>query len=358
MDFSKPYNHLPLLPPSNELETRRVLKACIEARSALAELKVASHFLPNQSVLVNTIPLLEARDSSEIENIVTTADELFRHSAHAPEEAANPATKETLRYRSALWTGFESLKKKPFSTATAIDVCSTLKGKVMDIRSTPGTTLKNDQTGEVIYTPPEGEKLIRDKMSNWEKFLHDEDSIDPLVRMAVGHYQFEAIHPFNDGNGRTGRILNILYLVSEGLLDLPVLYLSHFITKNKPNYYHLLRQVTAKQDWEPWILYMLQATEKTAQWTGQKISATQGLMNATQEKVKQDLPKIYSYELIEVLFSQPYCRIANLVENKIAKRQTASEYLKALVKIGVLQEEASGREKIFINENFMKILKT
>ena len=241
-----PHNQLPTLPPARELESHAVLKACIEARAALAELKQAAELIPNQAMLINTIPLLEAKDSSEIENIVTTTDQLFQY-AQSPaqgQDNADPATKEALRYRTALHRGYQSLKDRPLCTATAVDVCRTLKGVDMDIRRTPGTQLINDRTGEVIYTPPEGEARLRDMLANWERFLHNQTELDPLIRMAVGHYQFEAIHPFTDGNGRTGRVLNILYLIQEELLNLPILYLSRHVIAHKADYYHLLLSVT------------------------------------------------------------------------------------------------------------------
>jgi len=243
----QPHNQLPQLPPAQELETRPVLKACIEARAALAELKQAAELIPNQAMLINTIPLLEAKDSSEIENIVTTTDRLFQYAQG--HDNADPATKEALRYRTALHQGFRSIKARPLCTATAVDVCRTLKGVAMDIRRTPGTQLANDRTGEVVYTPPEGEARLRDMLANWERFLHNQVDLDPLIRMAVGHYQFEAIHPFTDGNGRTGRVLNILYLIQEELLSLPILYLSRHVIAHKADYYRLLLSVTRDGAW-------------------------------------------------------------------------------------------------------------
>ncbi len=239
---AQPHNHLPALPPRHELESRVVLKACIEARAALAELKQAAELIPNQAMLINTIPLLEAKDSSEIENIVTTTDQLFQFAQG--HDKADPATKEALRYRTALHQGFESLKARPLCTSTAVDICRTLKGVEMDIRRTPGTQLANDRTEEVVYTPPEGEARLREMLANWERFLHHQIELDPLIRMAVGHYQFEAIHPFTDGNGRTGRVLNILYLIQEELLGLPILYLSRHVIAHKADYYRLLLGVT------------------------------------------------------------------------------------------------------------------
>lgn len=351
---SRPYNELPLLPPVAEVETRAVLKQCITARAALAELKQAAQLIPNQSMLISTLPLLEARASSEIENIVTTTDELFRHVGN--EAHANPATKEALRYSRSLFDGFKALKQFPLNTRTAEQVCTTIKGVEMTVRRTPGTTLKNDATGETIYTPPEGETLLRDKLANWERFLHNETDIDPLIRMAIGHYQFEAIHPFTDGNGRTGRVLNSLFLIQEDLLTLPILYLSRYIIQNKLDYYRLLLQVTREQDWEPWLLYVLKGVEETASWTTAKIAAIRALSDQTTEHVRASLPKVYSHELVSLLFELPYCRISNLIEAGIAKRQTASQYLKQLVEIGVLSEANTGREKLFINPRLMQLL--
>lgn len=349
-----PYNTLPLLPPGQEIETRAVLKRCITARAALAELKQAAELIPNQNMLVNTLPLLEAKDSSEIENIVTSTDKLFQFSQS--DSLADPATKEALRYRTALYRGFRSLAERPLCTATAIEVCRTTKGVDLDIRRTPGTRLANDRTGQTIYTPPEGEHLLRDLLSNWEKFLHYEEDLDPLVRMAMAHYQFEAIHPFSDGNGRTGRVINILYLIQQNLLGLPILYLSRHISAHRADYYRLLLEVTRNGAWEPWILFMLQAVEETAQWTTAKIGAIRRLAEHTSNYIREKQPKIYSRELVDVIFEQPYCRIANLVDKKIAQRQAASSYLKDLVSIGVLREQQVGREKLFIHPRLMQLL--
>lgn len=354
-DPTKPYNALPSLPPQADIESKVILKQCITARSALAELKQAGELIPNQAILINTIPLLEAKDSSEIENVVTTADKLFRF-AQVDDKKADAATKEALRYRTALYEGCQSLKKKPLNTNTAITVCHTIMGIDMDIRRVPGTALANKATGEVIYTPPEGEDLLRKKLANWEQFQHNQQEIDPLIRMAVAHYQFEAIHPFTDGNGRTGRVLNILFLIQEELLTLPILYLSHYIIQHRADYYRLLGEVTSKGQWEAWILYMLEAVEQTSRWTRTKIGAVRKLMDHTLDYVRQELPRIYSYELVELTFTQPYCRITNLVDAAIGKRETASEYLKKLCSIGVLKEMAVGREKIFINTKLLELL--
>ncbi len=354
-DPKRPFNGLPPLPPKADIETRQILKKCIEARSALAELKQVGELIPNQTILINTIPLREAKDSSEIENIVTTADNLFRYAGIA-EDKADAATKETLRYRAALFEGYKNLEKRPLTTATAVTVCQRIRNVALDIRDTPGTALKNAATNDVIYTPPEGQSTLREKLANWEIFLHDHGEVDPLIRMAVGHYQFEAIHPFTDGNGRTGRILNILFLIGEGLLDIPVLYLSRHIIRNKDDYYRLILDVTAQGAWEPWILYMLTAVEETAKWTTRKIRAIKQLIDHTSAHVRANRSKIYSRQLVETTFIQPYCRIANLVEAGIARRQTASKYLKELCAIGILREIEIGREKLFVHPKFIELL--
>lgn len=356
-DPKQPYNLLPPLPPQEDVESKQILKLCMKARVALAELKQTARMLPNQGVLINTMPLLEAQASSEIENIVTTSDKLFQASDQQTQNL-DPATKEALRYRTALFDGFTSLEDRPISTGTAELICSTLKGADMRVRKTSGTTLNNDLTGETIYTPPAGEGLLRDKLTNWEKFIHQEDELDPLVKMAIAHYQFEAIHPFTDGNGRTGRVINILYLIEKGLLDIPILYLSRYIIQNKETYYSLLQKVTVEGIWSDWIIYMLQAVYETASWTNNKITAILRLINETRDHVKENLPKVYSAELMDVLFNQPYCRIMNLQKENIAKRQTASEYLKHLCRIGVLREFANGREKLFINYRYLRLLIT
>ena len=357
---TKPYNQLPSLPPAMELESRAVLKACIEARAAIAELKAAGRLIPNQGVLIHTIPLLEAQASSEIENIVTTTDQMFLFDG-ASEGDADPATKEALRYRTALWEGFQALATRPLSTNMATQICRAIKGVDMDIRRTPGTTLTNDRTRRVIYTPPEGEALLREKLSNWEQWMHGTlpgtEDIDPLVRMAVGHYQFEAIHPFTDGNGRTGRVLNLLYLVEQQLLDIPVLYLSRHILRHRSAYYDGLQAITEHAAWEPWLLYMLAGVTETARWTMSKIDGVRQLLEDTAQRIKHDAAAIYTRELAELVFVRPYCRISHVVDAGLAQRQTASVYLKQLAEIGVLREHKVGREKVFLNPAFIALLK-
>lgn len=356
-DQKTPYNELPLLPPDYDIENKAIMKKCIAARTALAELKQAGDMIPNQSVLINSIPLLEAKTSSEIENIVTTQDDLFKYVSFETDKA-DAATKETLQYRQALSYGFGAIQSKPVSTAMAIEICSQIRQADATLRTQPGTVLSNPLTFETIYTPPVGIDVIQDKMSNWEHFLNEHIDIDPLIRMAVMHYQFEAIHPFTDGNGRTGRLLNILFLIHEGLLKIPVLYLSKYIIENRAAYYNNIRAVTERKQWEDWILYMLEAVEQTAYWTHRKIRAVRDLLEHTCEYVRAAAGKIYSRELVDIVFTQPYCRIQNVVDAGIAQRQTASTYLKKLVKIGILDEVRSGRTRLFVHPKFMQLLKT
>ncbi len=324
-------------------------------RTALAELRVSGKLIPNQAMLINSIPLLEAQASSEIENIVTTTDRLFRY-ANDSAGRGDPATRETLRYRTVLHRGFEMLAQRPVSVAIAVEVCRTITGVELGIRNTPGTALVNDAAQQVIYTPPEGENVLRNQLANWERYIHETEEVDPLIRLAVMHYQFEAIHPFVDGNGRTGRILNLLYLVDKGLLDTPVLYLSRHIIQHKALYYRYLLEVTARQDWERWILFILEAVRTTAESTTSKIHAIRGLLDKTGNTIRRTIPKIYSRELTELLFVHPYCRIGDVVKADIAKRQTVAVYLKALVAAGLLEEIKAGRETLYINLPLLALL--
>ena len=355
LDPNRPHNALPLLPPAADIETRPILKQCARAREALAGLKMAGLIIPDQSVLINVIPLLEAKASSAIENIVTTNDALFRD-AGLNEADGNPAAKEAVRYRTALYQGFKSMEHRPLTTRTAVEVCQTIKGVELDVRATPGTTLRNGFTGDVIYTPPEGQDHLRNLLGNWERFLNDPSDIDPVVRMAVQHYQFEAIHPFIDGNGRTGRVLNILSLIQAGLLDMPTLHLSRQILATRSEYYRLLAAVTSQGDWEPWILYMVTAVETTARWTNAKAGAIRSLMDATAQRTRELSPKIPAHELMSLIFGQPYCRIEDVVSRGIARRQTASTYLKELAALGILIEEKKGRELIFVHRKYLDLL--
>jgi len=342
----KPYNDLPLLPPKIELETKKVLKQAITATRVLAELKGRAGEIPNQSMLVNAITLQEAKDSSEIENIVTTEDNLYQ-AFTAKTNTTDAQTKEVLRYRQALWEGYNNLHKRPLSANTFVSIVQTIKENNAGIRKTTRTKITSNNT--TIYNPPEGEQIIRDLLKNLEDFIHAEKGIDDLIRLAVMHYQFEAIHPFADGNGRTGRVLNILHLLEKGLLDAPILYLSKYIIENKNNYYKKLRGVTEKQDWEAWILFMLKGVEETAAYTLQKINAINSLMEGTMLLAKEKLPsRVYSKKLIELLFEQPYCKVKFLVDKGIARRQIAAEHLQELEKIGVLiSQKVGGGEPVF-----------
>jgi Fic family protein len=252
--------------------------------------------------------------------------------------------------------GFRKLASRPIGTRLAEAICSQIRGIDMRVRSVSGTALIDGATGATIYTPPEGEERLRKLLANWELFLHEERQLDPLIRMAVGHYQFEAVHPFADGNGRTGRVLNSLFLVQQDLITLPILYLSRYVIQHKAEYYQRLLDVTMQAAWEPWLLYMLKAVESTATWTTEKIAAIRTLSSSTIEYVWGHLPKIYSRELVDELFMQPYCRIANLVAAGIAQRQAASRYLKKLVEIGVLEERRAGREALFVHPRLLRLL--
>jgi len=359
MKFDKhiPYNDLPTLPPKIDIETKAILKKAINANKTLAGLKGVCSTIPNPLILVNAIILQEAKDSSQIENIVTTNDQLYEAFTETIKKY-DAYTKEVLRYREALWEGFNRLKKNNLLTTNLyINVYNVIKANSAGIRRTPGTKIATS-TGKTLYTPPEGENIIRDKLKNLEEFIHnDKDDIDPLIKLALIHYQFEAIHPFTDGNGRTGRIINILYLILNGLLDLPVLYLSKYIIENEDRYYQLLRNVSTKNAWEPWIEYVLDGIETTATYTEEKIITIRKLLDDTIEKAKVELPKrVYSKELIELLFVQPYCKVKQLVDAGIAKRQTAAEYLKELEKIGILKSKKVGTAKLYLNIKLYELL--
>jgi Fic family protein len=358
MSFSpdKPYNHLPPLPPDAEIETPAVLKSAIATNRSLAELKGKSESLPNPSILINSIVLQEAKSSSEIENVVTTNDKLFT-ALSAEDSRVDLQTKEVLRYRQALWKGVEHIENHPLSTDLFIRLMQIIKETDGAIRTDPGTVIANPNTRKIIYWPPEGEELIRNLLVNLEDYIRAEDGVDPLIKMAVMHYQFEAIHPFDDGNGRTGRLLNILYLMKKELLLHPVLYLSNAIINQKQYYYKLLRGVTEEQSWEPWILFMLDAVETTSNSTMARIGQILDLLDETLELAKEKLPnRVYSKELIELLFEQPYCKVKYLVDRGIAKRQTAAEYLRELEEAGILRSKQVGRENLFVNIKLYDLL--
>lgn len=349
-----PYNELPAPPSVETLETRATLKAAIGANAALAQLDQAAVAMPNPTVLINTIPLLEAQASSEIENVVTTTDALFRHMDDST--GADAATRETLRYRSALRIGFERTQQRGLTTATAIAVCGEIHGRQMDLRALPGTRIGNPTTGEILYSPPEGRDVIAEKLSEWEGFIHRPDGMDALIRMAAAHYQFEAIHPFSDGNGRTGRILNVLQLVEAGLLRLPLLYLSRYIIETKGDYYRLLRAVTAEAAWEEWILYVLQGVEQTSRQTLTKIQGIRDLQEDFTRRAREVSRGAVQSDFQAVLFEQPYCRIATVMDRCHVSRPTATSRLSSLSDAGLLHDVKVGRDRLFLNEEFLSLL--
>ncbi len=353
----QPYNHLPLLPPNIDLETPAILKKAIKANRALAELKGIARTIPNPAIFINTLTIQEAKASSEIENILTTNDKIYQ-AFSAGSGQIDSATKEVLSYRTALWEGYTELLRRPVLTTNLfVRIVQSIKENSAEIRNAPGTQIRNVTTNKTIYTPPEGENIIRDKLNNLEWYIHEDDDIDPLIKMAIIHYQFEAIHPFFDGNGRAGRIINILYLIYQELLDLPILYLSRYIIQNKRKYYELLIRVTSQEDWQSWILYMLDAVEQTAISTTKKTLAIKEMLEQTSTFAKNNLPqRVYSKELIELLFHQPYCKAQFLVEANIAQRQTAADYLKQLEKIGLLKSQKVGRETLYLNQKLFELL--
>jgi len=356
-DRKIPYNNLPLLPPKADIETKTILRKTISAGRVLAQLNGALQNLPNPTLFLDTIYLQEAKASSEVENIITTNDELYQ-SLVANRKVENQATKEVLCYKEALWLGLEELKTKPFITTNlCIKIVQCIKQNTASIRVIPGTTLCTSQ-GEIIYTPPSGENVIREKLANLEKFINEENGIDPLIKMALMHYQFEAIHPFADGNGRTGRILLLLYLKLSGLLDIPAIYLSEYIIKNKTAYYQNLRTVTEKDEWEAYILYMLDMIEKTSANGLEQLNRITQIMDKTAEEIKKKLPKVYSKDLIEILFRLPYTKRQHLIDENIGNPKTVGNYLIALEKNGFLKSVKAGKEKLYLNQQLLKILET
>jgi Fic family protein len=352
----RPYNELPPLPPPIDLESKAILKKCISAHRALATLKGAGDLIPNQAILINAIPLQEAKASSEIENIVTTGDDLYQADV-VPGITTDPHTREVLRYRTALRRGYDLLDKHSISVVVLKEICEVLLNHEVQIRWFGDARIINRATNEVVFTAPEGGELLHEKMGQLERFIHEDGPLDPLIRLALIHYQFEAIHPFEDGNGRTGRILNILYLIEQGLLAIPVLYLSRAIIARKNDYYRLLREVTEEQAWEQWVLFMLSAIEETSLWTYSRILAIRSLLEKTAETYRDKLPSaVYSKDLIELIFVQPYCKIQFVVDAGIAQRQTAAGYLQQLEDIGVLESKKIGRERVFINPPLLKLL--
>ena len=338
-------------------KTPRILEELSNASRYLAELKGFANSIPNQHILINAITINEAKDSSAIENIVTTHDSIYKVLTESGFKES--AAKEVVDYRSAIWRGYEIIKEKGFiSTNILVELQSMIEPMNYGIRKTPGTNLVNSVTGEIIYTPPQIESEIRDLLKNLENYINNfEDETDPLIKMAMIHYQFESIHPFYDGNGRTGRILNVLYLVLSGLLDSPILYLSNYINKNKSDYYRLFNEFREKNNYEDWIIYILKGIQETSKNTIDLIKMIQEEMELYRNKFREELPKVYSDELLDALFFEVYTKI-NYIESKCGvTRQTAASYLNQLVDKGLLDYEKVGRESIYKNTRLISLLR-
>lgn len=353
-----PNKKLEKLPPKREkVETLAILRQLSKSSNSLGELKGVAKTIPNQAMLINAVVLQEAKDSSEIENIITTQDELYE--ALTTNSKYTSEIKEVINYRSAIFLGQEMVQKQGFLRLKDIEeLQNTIVENNAGIRNMPGTVLKNDKTGEIVYTPPQEKNEILDLLSNFLEYYNlNQNDISPLINLAILHYQFESIHPFYDGNGRTGRILNILYLIINGLLDIPILYLSSYINENKAEYYRLLHTVNAADEWEEWILYMLKAIEDTANKTIIKINLIKELLDNTLKIAQENASKIYRKELIELLFEQPYSKIDFVVNRLGVERKSGSRYLKKLAEIGILESKKIGRETIYVNTKLIKILK-
>lgn len=351
------YN-IPHLPLDFDLETKAILKKTAAARSALAEMKGAALSIPNQSILISTLSLQEAKDSSAIENIITTHDELYQGD-YLKKEFKSIASKEVHNYAEALRWGFETVRQKGILTCNhIIQMQATLEENEAGFRKVPGTELKNEQTGEIVYTPPQTHDEVAAYMSNLEQFINDNalSDLDPLVKMAIIHHQFESIHPFYDGNGRTGRIINILYLVKEGLLNLPILYLSRYINQNKAEYYRLLQKVRTENAWDEWVLFILDGIEQTSLQTIKIIEGIKKLMQSCKNRIRTELPKIYSQDLLNNLFRHPYTKIDFVMEETGVSRKTAAKYLDELDKIGIVSKQKIWKDNYYINTDLYNLL--
>ena len=354
---------IPSLPLPYDLETKEVLKQLNRANRKLAELKGVAQTIPNERILISSLTLQEAKDSSEVENIVTTQDDLYRAGLDPSHQFINAATKEVLFYREAINEGFRMVRNKYILTLNDIKhVQEILEQNTAGFRTTPGTQLKRENDGAVIYTPPQDGMAIVRYMSNLEQFINDDhlSQLDPLIKMAIIHHQFESIHPFYDGNGRTGRIINILYLVITGMLDLPILYLSRYITHNKGEYYRLIQAIRDKNtdnaaEWEAWILFMLKGVEVTAEDTISLVKNIGRLMAEYKNVIRPDFGSKYNHELLNGLFYHPYTKIDHVVANMQVSRQTASKYLDRIVALGLLKKEKMGKENYYINTRLMNL---
>ncbi len=348
---------LEMLPYKNvNLKTNKILEQLTLSSRALAELKGYSNTIPNMHILINAVTINEAKDSSAIENIVTTHDDIYKVLTESGYKEEN--AKEVVDYRNAIWLGYEQIKKDGYiNTNTIIKIQGTIEHNNAGIRKLPGTELKNSITGETIYTPPQSEQEIRTYLKNLEDFINNnEDGIDPLIKVCLIHYQFESIHPFYDGNGRTGRILNILYLVLNKLIDSPILYLSKYINKTKQDYYKLFNEVRNNNNFENWILYILKGIEITSKETITLIEKIQNEMKKYKDEFRSKLPKIYSKELLESLFYEVYTKIAYIEKACNVTRITATSYLNQLEEIGLLESEKVGRERLYKNTRLIKLL--
>ena len=354
---------IPTLPLPYDLETKEVLKQVNKANRKLAELKGVAQTIPNERILISSLTLQEAKDSSAVENIVTTQDDLYRAGLDTSYQFINAATKEVLFYREAINEGFRMVRNKDILTLNDIKrVQEILEQNSAGFRTTPGTQLKRENDGAIVYTPPQDGQEIIGFMANLEQFINDGEmsQLDPLIKMAIIHHQFESIHPFYDGNGRTGRIINILYLVITGLLDLPILYLSRYITRNKGEYYHLIQAIRDKNtdnaaEWVAWILFMLKGVETTAEDTILLVKNIGSLMAEYKGVIRPDFGSKYNHELLNGLFYHPYTKIDHVVHNMQVSRQTAAKYLDRIVALGLLRKEKMGKENYYINTKLMNL---
>ena len=355
----KPYNDLPLLPPEFNFDDIEILKKVNKANIALSRLSGEAKSIPNREVLIEPLTFREAVASSEIENIHTSVEEAFQ-TIYFVEEELKKEQKETKYYREALLTGFNQLKRNGFlNTNSFIEIQSHIVPEKPGIRKIPGVKIQNHATKEILYTPPEGETLIRQLLANFERYFNDfTDDIDPLIKMAVLHYQFESIHPFLDGNGRAGRILMVLHLCLSNRLGLPILFISGYINQHRSDYYKLLRDVTVKNNWKEWVMFILDAVEEQSVKTSQSVTGVRDLMKKYRELIQQKLPKIYTAELVEYLFSYPfYSQSSMQAKLNIASRNTASKYFSELMRIGIVKEQKYKNDKVYFCPQFHQLLK-
>ena len=354
------YN-IPSLPLAIDVETKEILKQLSKSRSALAELKGFARVIPNEAILISTLTLQEAKDSSAVENIVTTHDELYKADLNAKDYVVSASTKEVLNYREAIQTGFRLVREKGLLTNSVLkQVQGTLEGNNAGFRTTSGTTLK-DNRGNIVYMPPQDADTINNLMANLERFINDEEmaDLDPLIKTAIIHHQFESIHPFYDGNGRTGRILIILYLVANGLLDLPILYLSRYITHNKSEYYRLLQAVREiennEEDWRNWIVFILKGIEETSLNTIKMIKSIDTLMREYKNVLRPIFGKQYKHELLNNLFFHPYTKIEFIQRDMQVARNTASKYLDMIVDTGLVEKVKVGKSNYYFNTKLINL---